>query len=192
MLPGELSITAATVRNHVLHIPAKLKHQRTGLGHQSSALVTCSCAVELLVNQNSSEATRNELGSIAVGYWNCVAGVMPDWARVRSGELTARELRQESIVSHSVVLRAVGAVGSDLMADDPTGWKDRLVALKQVDWSKRNREWENINIVANSVVSNRQARYATKSFLKRKVGLELTEAEDRAITPQQHAEAAMV
>ena len=138
---------------------------------------------ELLANQNTGEATRNELSSIAVGYWNVLSQSMDDWARVRGGELTARELRQQSIASHSVVLRALGAVGSNLMETDPDNWKRRLAGFKDVDWSKKNREWENINIVANSVVSNRQARYATKAFLKRKVGLDLTEAEERAITP---------
>jgi DNA sulfur modification protein DndB len=43
-------------------------------------------------------------------------------------------------------------------------------------------------MVANSVVSNRQARLATKAYLKKKLGLVLTEAEERAITPPSAAE----
>jgi hypothetical protein len=36
-------------------------------------------------------------------------------------------------------------------------------------------------VVANSVVSNRQARLATKAYLKRKLALPLTEAEEKSI-----------
>jgi DNA sulfur modification protein DndB len=103
--------------------------------------------------------------------------------RVKDGKMLARELRQESISSHSVVLRGLGSTGAELMKVDPTGWRDRLAKLGEIDWSKRNRDWENVNMVANSVVSNRQARVATKAYIKARLGVDLTEAEARSITP---------
>ena len=60
-------------------------------------------------------------------------------------------------------------------------WKTRLAALEKIDWSKKNPDWQDVCIVANSVVSNRQARSATKSYIKGRLGLELTEAELRSI-----------
>jgi DNA sulfur modification protein DndB len=108
---------------------------------------------------------------------------MIDWDRVKKERVLARELRQESISSHSVVLRALGAVGAELLEADPNGWKARLQALRQVDWRKSNADWDGVNIVANSVVSNRQARAATKAYLKKQLGLELTDTELRSITP---------
>ena len=57
--------------------------------------------------------------------------------------------------------------------------------LTSVDWSKKNRDWENVCIVANSVVSNRQARFATKAYLKRHLKLALNEAEERALASNQ-------
>ena len=61
-------------------------------------------------------------------------------------------------------------------------WRDRLAALEQIDWSKTNPDWQEVCIVANSVVSNRQARAATKSYIKGRLGMDLTEAEQRSIT----------
>src|SRR5205823_9602521 len=109
------------------------------------------------------------------------------WGRVKNGDIKAYELRQENICSHAVVLRALGAVGAELLREDPTGWKGRLLELTNVNWLKSNKEWENICIIANSVVSNRQARLATKAYLKRHLGLKLNDAEDRSLavtTPQ--------
>jgi DNA sulfur modification protein DndB len=59
------------------------------------------------------------------------------------------------------------------------GWKGNLKPLEEIDWSKKNNEWENICIVGGSVLSNRQSRAATKAFIKAKLSLNLTDAEQR-------------
>ena len=130
------------------------------------------------------DVAPEKLAGIAVEYWVAVSKAIPDWAKVKSGELKALELRQESISSHAVVLRALGGIGADLLKEDPAGWKSHLLDLATVNWSKKNRDWEGVCIVANSVVSNRQARAATKAYLKRHLGLPLTEAESRSLPAQ--------
>ncbi len=138
--------------------------------------------VELLVHhKNGEESSVNELIEVAAEFWTAVAAVIPPWARVKNQELRAVEYRQENISSHAVVLRALGGVGAELIKTYPTDWRNKLQLLAQVDWRKQNREWDNICIVANSVVSNRQARNATKSYLKHKLGLDLSESERKAI-----------
>jgi DNA sulfur modification protein DndB len=112
-------------------------------------------------------------------YWTEVAKHMPDWTKVLSGQKLAIEVRQEKISSHSTVLRALGGLGVDLLASDE--WATTLAGLETIDWSKKNPEWENICIIANSVVSNRQARAATKAFIKSKLGLGLTDGEHRSL-----------
>ena len=99
-----------------------------------------------------------------------------------NGQKLAIELRQEKIVSHSTVLRALGGLGVDIL--DRPDWQAQLVALGNIDWSKKNPEWENVCVVSNSVVSNRQARAATKAFIKAKIGLSLTDGEKRALPDQ--------
>jgi|ERR1039458_1583916 DNA sulfur modification protein DndB len=118
-------------------------------------------------------------------FWTGVAKAVPAWSKVKNGEVKALELRQESISSHAVVLRALGAIGADLLKEDAENWKSRLMGLGSVDWSKKNKDWENVCIVANSVVSNRQARFATRAYLKRHLKMALNEAEERALTPTQ-------
>ena len=129
----------------------------------------------------SDEATVNALVQVGVEFWNSVALVMPDWQRVKKERIRALDLRQESIASHAVVLRAIGGAGGELMKAAPSDWRQRLRQLEKINWSKQNRDWEGICIVANSVVSNRQARAATKAYIKRQLGLLLTDAETRAL-----------
>jgi len=113
---------------------------------------------------NTDDAFFNELVTTGIDYWTTVSKFMPDWQRVRNG-LRPIELRQENISTHSVVLRALGGLGAEVVKQYPTDWKNRLADLTAVDWSKKNRERENVCMVANSVVSNRQARLATKAYL---------------------------
>ncbi len=136
--------------------------------------------VELLKGYEKNDIMTN--AGLLVDYWTEVAKHMPDWMKVFSGQKLAVELRQEKIASHSTVLRALGGLGVDLMASGD--WKARLTPLEKINWEKKNPEWENICIVANSVVSNRQARAATKAFIKAKLGLHLTDGEQRAIDRQ--------
>jgi DNA sulfur modification protein DndB len=73
-------------------------------------------------------------------------------------------------------------VGAELFKVAPNDWKQRLRKLQDINWSKQNRDWEGVCMVANSVVSNRQARAATKAYIKKQLGLALTDAEARALT----------
>ena len=111
-------------------------------------------------------------------YWAEVAKHMPDWKSVLTQHKTATDLRAEKICSHSTVLRALGGLGLELMKSDD--WAKRLSSLDDINWSKTNH-WEHVCIIANSVVSNRQARAATKAYIKDKLKMELTESEQRSI-----------
>lgn len=137
---------------------------------------------ELLQSARDLGLAHKDLVLLAVGFWTAVAKAIPDWSRVKDGAKPALELRQESISSHAVVLRAIGGIGAELLDANPDNWRTRIQDLESVNWSKKNKDWENVCIVANSVVSNRQARFATRAYLKRHLGLPLNDAETRALT----------
>jgi DNA sulfur modification protein DndB len=112
---------------------------------------------------------------LAVEYLTEVSKVVGEWKKVKNDELKAPELRQEKINTHAVVMRALGGVGRILQNTHPTDWKEKLQALKKVDWRKSvgsqvNPLWDNVCITAGSVISNRQARAATLAVLLREIG----------------------
>jgi len=134
-----------------------------------------------LLRGRAETASHHEMVALAVDFWTAVSKAVPAWSKVKSGELKAMDLRQGSISSHSVVLRAIGGIGGDIMRDYPNDWRGKLLDLTTVDWSKSNKHWEHICIVAGSVISNRQARLATKAYLKKHMGLTLTDPERRCL-----------
>lgn len=153
-----------------------------GLKAKSTKIFTLAAVYDansdLLKDSGDEDVEDN--AKLLAEYWTAVAENMVDWRKVLNGQKSAQELRAAHISSHSTVLRALGGLGADLMAADPN-WKTRLAALAEIDWSKQNKEWQNVCIVANSVVSNRQARAATKTFIKAKLGMSLSEAEQRSL-----------
>jgi DNA sulfur modification protein DndB len=117
----------------------------------------------------------------ALEFWETVAARMPEWGRVEAGDLKPVELRQEFINSHAVVLWALGAMGRTLISTHPADWTGKLSMLKNIDWRRTNREWQGIAMSGSDVVNRRQSRMDTASFLKKKLGLPLTPAEERSL-----------
>jgi DNA sulfur modification protein DndB len=133
---------------------------------------------DLLKEQDEDDVEGNT--KRLVEYWTSVAEHMSDWSKVLKGHKMATELRAESISAHSTVLRALGGLGSDLMKTD--NWREKIAGLESINWSKTNPDWQDVCIVANSVVSNRQARAATKAYIKGRLGMDMTEAEQRSLS----------
>ena len=122
---------------------------------------------ELLAEKrNGDDAFFNELVTTGVGITRTtVSRFMPDWQRVRNG-IRPIELRQENISTHSVVLRALGGLGAEVMKQFPSDWKNRLGDLNAVNWSKKNREWENVCMVANSVSLKPAGKVSNKGIFE--------------------------
>lgn len=162
----------------------------TGLKAKSTKIFTLAALYDansdLLREQDEDDVEGNTMR--LVEYWSTVASHMTDWNKVMSGQKLATDIRAESISAHSTVLRALGGLGSELMKS--ADWRERLTGLEAIDWSKTNPEWQDVCIIANSVVSNRQARAATKAFVKDRLGMPLTDAELRSIKKPGAASAA--
>lgn len=155
--------------------------ENISLGVKSTKLFTLAALydanAELLKGRGEESTEANT--ALLVDYWSALADHMPDWAKVLKGQKLALELRQEKISSHSTVLRALGGMGFELMSN--SDWKSELAALEEIDWRKKNPEWEGVCMSSNSVMSNRQARAATKAFIKAKLGLALTDGERKSL-----------
>ena len=134
---------------------------------------------ELLKGADLDPEEIEENTALFVKFWTQVAKNMPEWNSVFTEHKLALEFRAENLSTHSTVLRALGALGAELGADQ---WEDRLPVLQSINWSKKNVEWENVCVIANSVVSNRQARVATRAFLKAKLGLPMSDAEAKSLS----------
>lgn len=80
--------------------------------------------------------------NLAAEFWTCIANQIPDWTLARERKVSAADLRQEFIHSHTLALAALARVGNALIASDTKAWKGKLKKLSTMDWSRSNRQWE--------------------------------------------------
>lgn len=178
-----LSQIALTIVERVDVFRRFVDKDRISLPLRSPKLFTLGAIYDGTTALLESVEPGNQDGKLALGaeYWEAVAAIISEWGRVANSDLKPVELRQEYINSHAVVLWALGAMGRTLISEHPTDWKRRLSELKGIDWRRTNREWQGIAMSGPDVVNRRQSRMDTASFLKRKLGLTLTAAEERSL-----------
>lgn len=183
-----LSALTIQVAESVPVFQGQIDKEKLSVPPRSPKLLTLSALYdansELLDSKIDTPGSEDfeEKTAKAIEYWVEVSKVISDWQKVKSGDVRAPDLRKEKINTHGVVLRALGGVGSTLISEFSQDWRERLVGLEKIDWRKSvgtkvNPLWDNVCIVAGSVVSNRQARVATLAVLKDQLSLPLSSQE---------------
>jgi DNA sulfur modification protein DndB len=159
--------------------------ERSTLALRSRKLLTLSSihtgTQALLGKPSDTEALDVEFTADQVRmFWEEVAQHFREWQLVHDRKLAAAEVRAEFIHSHAIVLHALGNAGRTLRDAVPEGWKDRLIALGSVDWSRANTDqWEGRAMTGGRVAKSRQNVALTTNAIKQVLGLPLTPEEQR-------------
>jgi DNA sulfur modification protein DndB len=155
--------------------------ERTSISNRSLKLFTLSSiyqGTKALLGKKRADDLTNEDKTLAAAYWEEVSRHIPEWLLASARKVTTAELRREYIHSHGLALHALGLMGSALIKKDPCGWRARLSALEQIDWSRRNGSvWEGRALVAGRVSKANNNVYLTANYLKSALGLPLTEGD---------------
>ncbi len=120
---------------------------------------------------------------LATQFWRVVADQFPAWQQVHRGEITAGEVRQDFIHTHSIVLHAIGNVGNSLLRETSQAsvWEKRLKRLRDIDWHRNNAQtWEGRATSAGRVSKSRSNVELTTAYIRTALGMPLPPAEQRA------------
>lgn len=126
--------------------------EHTSVPNRSVALFTLSAfyrgTTALL---KGLELSPDEQKDYAVKYWTAVYSNMPEWRKVKAGEVKSSLIRKESLSPLSITIRALGEIGNSLHEKPHSVWEENLKRLNTIDWSKKNRLWSNGIVVNGSV-----------------------------------------
>jgi DNA sulfur modification protein DndB len=120
---------------------------------------------------------------LATQFWRVVADQFPAWQQVYRGEVTAGEVRQDFIHTHSIVLHAIGKVGNTLLRESSqaSAWEKRLKKLRDIDWHRNNaKTWEGRATSAGRVSKSRSNVELTTAYIRTVLGMPLPPDEQRA------------
>jgi DNA sulfur modification protein DndB len=117
---------------------------------------------------------------LAFDFWQEIGRVIPDWHLAAERKVSCVELRRDYVHAHGVALTALGSMGAALLAQKSTGWKSKLQAIRQVDWSRSNADiWEGRALVSGRVTKAHLNVVLTTNLLKKQVGTPFTETEQK-------------
>ncbi|MBB5957416.1 DNA sulfur modification protein DndB [Saccharothrix tamanrassetensis] len=127
------------------------------------------------------ELDTDAAAELTQDFWQTVDKAIPEWRLVRSGELSAPEIRRDYIHSHGIALHSLGRIGNSLLRESttPSKWKKRLTPLAKVNWSRSNTDWEGRAIVGGRVSKSHQNLTLTVNYLRRHLDLALSPEEQR-------------
>lgn len=156
--------------------------EKSSLAPRSRKLFTLSafynaCA-DLIQGIASGDLDRD--AQIAREFWDSVSRHFPAWLQVRDGKLAASEVREGFIHSHGIALQAIGKAGNALLKGNSGGWKARLKALAQIDWSRKNASlWEGRALSGGRVSKVTTNVILTTNVIKKHLGVDLDPDEQR-------------
>lgn len=164
-----------------VHVFSRLTElEKSSLSNRSTKLFTLSSiknASRALLRKGLKDEISKAEKDLAVDFWNIVAANMPDWQLALKKEISTKELREEQIHAHAVMLQALGQIGPDLLSKKETSWKKSLKKLKNIDWSRGNSDWENRAMVHGRISKARANVTLTGNYIKQKLGLPLNSIE---------------
>ncbi|SEL79949.1 DNA sulfur modification protein DndB [Sphingomonas palmae] len=126
-------------------------------------------ATKTLVSDARLSATAEDPAGV-VAFWEAVIENMPDWQAVGRREVSAADLRRETVHAHGIALEAIAIAGARMIDLDPTGWREALTALRRVDWSRTNKRlWEGRALLNGRVNRSRTSVLLTAELISRAV-----------------------
>lgn len=116
----------------------------------------------------------------ARAYWEALADIIPEWARVIAGQMAASEVREDYIHSHGIALQALGKAGNALIKAEPNDWRTRLTAVASMDWSRKNIAlWEGRALSSGRVVKGNNNVVLVCNAIKHALKLPLDDDQQR-------------
>lgn len=134
-----------------------------------------------LLGKTKGDSLTEEEETFLNEFWQLFCDTIVEWKMVFNKELSPRDLRANYIVGHGVFIEAVGLIGRFLRENQPNEWTAYISKLADIDYSRANTaDWLGRAFSINGrIQKTRDTVTLTANKLKEKLGLPLTEAEQK-------------
>lgn len=146
------------------------------LGKFSSSLFTLNTfytANKVIAGRKQND----DLERFLVEFWSLVVLHMLPWQELQKREITKVDLRQNYIATQSIVIQALGRLGSYFYANkiNPVEY---LIKLENINWSRNSKQWSMRAVGKNGrIITNKKAALLICNEIKKDIGIELSKEE---------------
>jgi DNA sulfur modification protein DndB len=173
-----------TLLSQVAVLEGRVDKEHASLAKRSPALITLGSlhdATKELLGEVTEENFTEKV-DLAVAFWQTLAAAIPAWSEVASGRATGPQMREQTIATHAVTLRAIGAAGGGLIEQRPDSWASTITEVfAKIDWSRTNPEWDGVVVAEGDVLNRRQNQRDLTEVLRVKLGIATAEERMRRL-----------
>ncbi len=172
----DLSNAVKDVVANISFLNKYIDKEHDSLGKYSSKLFTLSNFLRANQRIIKHEIITTKDRKFLQDFWFCVFDYIPEWKQLEEKQLYKCTLKEEYILTLSVVINAIGRLGGCLYSENIN--LSVLKGLSKIDWMRSNPEW-------NGRVFNEQGKIIGKeesitkicNLMKIKLGLSLSKEE---------------
>ncbi|HUZ88298.1 MAG TPA: DNA sulfur modification protein DndB [Candidatus Acidoferrales bacterium] len=167
-----------TLVSSVGALEGRVDKEHASLSRRSPALITLGSlhdGTKELLGEVTEENFTDKV-DLAIAFWQTVAAAIPAWSDVAAGQATGPQVREATISTHAVTLRAIGTAGRGLIAQCPDTWASTINdVFASIDWSRQNPEWDGVVVSEGDVLNRRQNQRDLTELLRVKLGIATAE-----------------
>jgi DNA sulfur modification protein DndB len=156
--------------------------ERSSLSARSRKLFTLSAihyANNALLSGNKVDDIESAILT-SIQFWDELGKHIKEWHLVRDSRITSGEIRQDFVHCHSIMLHAIGLMGSKLLRLPKAEQNKRLKLLNKINWKRSNSEtWEGRAMLGGRIKKSSNNVTLSTIYLKQQLNLELTPEEQR-------------
>ena len=174
----QLAVITREVISCVPFLNSYTDKEKDILGKYSSNLFTLSTFYNankrIVKNSDVDEDTSRFLFE----YWSCICENIVPWQELYRHELSKVDLRENYIVTQSVMIQVFGRLGSCMYLKPVNELTTVLSGLRHVDWKRDSKNWLLRTIRENGrMINNEEAIILTCNVLKKQLGIPLDQNE---------------
>lgn len=147
---------------------------------KSSKLFTLSSikqASRILSGKSAKEGFSEAEKNVVAEFWTELFDYIPEWQQLQNKQISATELRRDSIIAHGIGLQSLAMVGKALLCYPDAEKSKMLAAIGQLDWSKSNPIWANRAMQHGRLSKALTNIFLTSLQIKREVNMNISEQE---------------
>ena len=174
-----LAILTKDVINNIEFFYKYTDKEKDILGRNSSKMFT----LNNIYKANSRIIRKKEIiesdKKFLLNYWQTLSENIVEWNELLEKAISKKDIRENYIITLSVVLNAFGRLGAYFYENKPNNIKTILKQLKKVDWLRSARDnWEYRTIRPDGkIVNNEEAVILTCNKIKQILNIKLSKDE---------------
>ena len=171
-----LAVRTKSVLSKVPFFEKYVDKEKDNLGKFSSKLFTLNAFYSANKRALKGFQVNDQTEQFLVDYWTAVVNNITEWQLLEKQEIPKRDLRENYIITQSVILQAFGRLGNYYLKSGVN--LSGLEGLRKINWQRDNQLWVLRAIGKNGrIVMNESSVILSCNIIKKQLGIQLNEKE---------------